>query len=49
MIVYTLIGIRFEEHQLVQKFGEEYIRYRRRTPMLVPDSKIKKIRRQNEF
>jgi methanethiol S-methyltransferase len=42
MIVYTLIGINFEELKLAEKFGKEYIRYRRRTPMIIPARKIKR-------
>ncbi len=34
--VYILIAIRFEEHDLVSAFGNTYIDYRARTPMLVP-------------
>jgi len=33
---YILIAIQFEEHDLVTAFGEEYVTYRKRTPMLVP-------------
>ena len=33
---YILIAIRFEEHDLVDAFGERYVSYRRSTPMLVP-------------
>lgn len=38
---YTLIGIRFEEKKLVQEFGESYIGYRKKVPMIIPDFKIK--------
>jgi methanethiol S-methyltransferase len=34
--VYILVAIRFEENDLVDAFGAEYIAYRERTPMLVP-------------
>jgi methanethiol S-methyltransferase len=34
--VYILIAIRWEEHDLVEAFGDEYVEYRRRTPMLIP-------------
>jgi protein-S-isoprenylcysteine O-methyltransferase Ste14 len=34
--VYILIAIRWEEHDLVEVFGDEYVEYRRRTPMLIP-------------
>jgi protein-S-isoprenylcysteine O-methyltransferase Ste14 len=33
---YILIAIRFEERDLVSAFGERYVEYRERTPMLVP-------------
>ncbi len=33
---YILIAIRFEERDLVTAFGERYLEYRRRTPMLLP-------------
>jgi len=33
---YTLIGTYFEEKKLVIVFGEEYISYRKKVPMLVP-------------
>jgi protein-S-isoprenylcysteine O-methyltransferase Ste14 len=33
---YILIAIRFEEHDLVDAFGERYVSYRRTTPMLIP-------------
>jgi protein-S-isoprenylcysteine O-methyltransferase Ste14 len=34
--VYILVAIRFEESDLVDAFGADYIAYRERTPMLVP-------------
>lgn len=36
MTIYILIGLYFEERDLVREFGEEYEAYRRRTPKLVP-------------
>jgi protein-S-isoprenylcysteine O-methyltransferase Ste14 len=36
MSAYMLIGIRFEEHDLIGTFGEEYVRYRERVGMLLP-------------
>lgn len=35
--LYTLIGIYFEERKLVAEFGENYLEYRRRVPMLFPN------------
>ncbi len=34
--LYTRIGIYFEEKKLVQLFGEEYIVYASKVPMLIP-------------
>jgi protein-S-isoprenylcysteine O-methyltransferase Ste14 len=34
--LYIRIGIHFEEKKLVRTFGDAYIRYRQRTPMLIP-------------
>jgi protein-S-isoprenylcysteine O-methyltransferase Ste14 len=33
---YVVVGAMFEEHDLVDTFGDEYRSYRRRVPMLVP-------------
>ena len=35
--IYILIGIVFEERKLVAEFGEKYLEYRRRVPMLFPN------------
>jgi Putative protein-S-isoprenylcysteine methyltransferase len=34
--LYILIGIQFEERKLLAEFGENYTRYRKLTPMLIP-------------
>ena len=36
IIVYTLIGLKFEEKKLEEEFGEAYKRYKQRIPMIVP-------------
>ena len=33
---YILFAIQLEEHDLVTAFGDDYVEYRSRTPMLVP-------------
>ncbi|MEP7043207.1 MAG: methanethiol S-methyltransferase [Dokdonella sp.] len=33
---YIFIGVRLEEHDLVQKLGDTYLSYRARVPMLIP-------------
>ena len=33
---YILIAIQFEERDLMNSLGEDYVKYRKRTPMLVP-------------
>jgi protein-S-isoprenylcysteine O-methyltransferase Ste14 len=37
---YMLIGIFFEERDLVRTFGEKYLGYRRSVPMLIPFAKL---------
>jgi methanethiol S-methyltransferase len=39
---YTLIGIKIEEKKLVEEFGDSYVEYRKRVPMLIPDLKKNK-------
>ncbi|WP_298297156.1 isoprenylcysteine carboxylmethyltransferase family protein [Hydrotalea sp.] len=34
--LYTWIGMYFEERKLVQEFGDEYIAYQKRVPMIIP-------------
>ncbi|WP_255156125.1 isoprenylcysteine carboxylmethyltransferase family protein [Ferruginibacter sp. HRS2-29] len=41
IIVYTVIGIYFEELKLVDKFGDYYRNYQKRTAMLIPGLKKK--------
>jgi methanethiol S-methyltransferase len=38
---YILVGIYFEEKDMVSFFGERYREYRRQVPMLIPFSKRK--------
>lgn len=34
--IYTVIGAYFEERKLAREFGDEYVAYKKRTPMLLP-------------
>ena len=34
--LYIRVGISFEEKKLVKTFGDAYVKYRQRTPMLIP-------------
>jgi protein-S-isoprenylcysteine O-methyltransferase Ste14 len=36
MLIYTPVAIYYEEKDLVKRFGEDYIEYRKRTPALFP-------------
>lgn len=36
LTIYLIIGAIFEERKLVREFGEEYLQYRKVTPMLIP-------------
>ncbi len=34
--LYLMIGIQLEEQKLIKAFGEKYLEYRKKTPMLIP-------------
>ncbi len=34
--IYILVGTYFEERKLLREFGEAYVEYKRKTPMLIP-------------
>ncbi len=36
VILYFIIGSKFEERKLIRQFGERYLEYKRKTPMLIP-------------
>lgn len=36
IIVYTIVAIKFEEEKLIKEFGDQYIEYKRKVPMLIP-------------
>ena len=36
IIIYTLIGIQFEERKLIKTFGKSYLDYKSKVPMIVP-------------
>jgi protein-S-isoprenylcysteine O-methyltransferase Ste14 len=42
---YILVGVRFEERDLVAQFGTRYQKYRRLVPMLIPRGSLIKFRR----
>jgi len=35
-LAYLAIGIYLEEQKLIKTFGEKYLKYRRKVPMLIP-------------
>lgn len=42
LTLYLIVGAHYEERKLVRVFGEEYVRYRARTPMLVPRPRLRR-------
>lgn len=40
VILYFIVGIRFEERKLIKLFGDLYVDYKKKTPMLIPRIKI---------
>jgi len=36
LIIYFVVGGYFEERKLIREFGEQYIEYKKKTPMLIP-------------
>lgn len=44
MTIYILIGLHYEERDLVAEFGDEYREYRRTTPKLLPQSVPRRLR-----
>lgn len=40
IFIYLAIGIRLEEKKLVKEFGEDYIKYQSKVPMLFPRIKL---------
>ena len=42
MTTYILIGLHFEERDLLRRFGEQYRVYQATTPMLIPGLRLKR-------
>jgi protein-S-isoprenylcysteine O-methyltransferase Ste14 len=40
IIIYTLIGIRWEEKKLISRFGDRYLSYKEKVPMIIPFYKL---------
>ncbi len=40
IIVYTVIGIRWEEKKLISRFGDRYLGYKQKVPMIIPFYKL---------
>lgn len=36
LTLYLIVGALYEEHKLIQVFGDEYVKFRKKTPMLIP-------------
>jgi len=36
LTIYLVVGALYEERKLVREFGETYIDYQQRTPMIIP-------------
>jgi protein-S-isoprenylcysteine O-methyltransferase Ste14 len=36
LTIYLVVGAIYEERKLVREFGEQYLRYQKRVPMLIP-------------
>ena len=41
LTVYVIIGTKLEERKLILEFGETYIKYQSKVPMLIPFTKVK--------
>ena len=48
MTAYILIGLRFEERDLLRRFGARYRTYQAKTPMLIPGLRLSKAAGRNE-
>ena len=36
LTLYVFVGIQLEERKLIRQFGDQYLEYKKNTPMLVP-------------